>query len=105
MKAVTVIPASAENASVRRQNLAAVSLRSSVSFLGVRQSRVVVDGMVKERGAHAAAPIARPSFLYPPPSGIRPSFLTSTWTSLPGAKTSQRTSGCLRTTRPVACSR
>ncbi|MFD4722285.1 transposase [Streptomyces sp. NPDC058423] len=29
-------------------------------------------------------PSARPRVLWPPPSGIRPSFLTSMWTSSPG---------------------
>ena len=58
--------------------------------LGVGEAAVVVDGGVEVGVADALAasvPVlvaARPWILWPPPGGIVPSFLTSTWTSSPG---------------------
>lgn len=51
----------------------------------VGEAGVIVDRGVEAVEAHAAdRPAWRPRALWPPPSGIRSSFLTSTWTSSPG---------------------
>ena len=58
--------------------------------LGVGQPGVVIDEGVDVveadpwPSAVAVEPLARPWARQPPPSGIRPSFLTSMWTSSPG---------------------
>jgi hypothetical protein len=46
----------------------------------------VIDGRVNIVLADpsASAALARPWMRWPPPSGMRPSFLTSRWTSSPG---------------------
>ena len=62
-----------------------------VEDLGVGEAAVVIDdgvdvvepdpGLLLRRGR---CPSARPWARQPPPSGIRPIFLTSMWTSSPG---------------------
>lgn len=53
--------------------------------LRVGHAAVVVDGHVRHDVPEPLAePQPRPSALWPPPSGMRATFLTSTWTSSPG---------------------
>jgi hypothetical protein len=69
--------------------------------LGISQPVVVVDGGVQVGVAGVGAVLtAGPRVLWPPPSGMLPSFLMSTWTSSPGRSRSYRRMGW-----PVARSR
>jgi hypothetical protein len=97
---MAAMPWSAKNMEALCQNTCGGRAPFVVVYLAVGEPGVGVDGGVHVAHAPAARLLAGPHgppwTRQPPPSGIRTSFLTSTWTSWPGRSVTMP-----RMTRPV----